>query len=103
MKRQQLSDPVTEAPSPPPRTQKPNTGDPVGQRETHRQLLDAAKACLCQDGYARLSTRRVAELAGVPLSQIHYHFKSKRGLVLALLEDQNQQLLARQAELQRET
>jgi AcrR family transcriptional regulator len=33
----------------------------------------------------------------VPLSQIHYHFGSKQGLVLALFEDQNQLLLHRQA------
>jgi AcrR family transcriptional regulator len=33
----------------------------------------------------------------VPLSQIHYHFGSKQGLVLALLENQNQRLLQRQA------
>ena len=59
-------------------------------------ILDAAQACLCQDGYARFSTRRVAEQAGVPLSQIHYHFGSKQGLVLAVLEDQNQRLLQRQ-------
>jgi AcrR family transcriptional regulator len=97
VKRQQLSDVVTETPSIPPHLAKQNTGDPAGPRETHRQLLDAVKACLCRDGYARLSTRRVAELAGVPLSQIHYHFGSKQGLVLALLEDQNQRLLQRQA------
>ena len=35
-----------------------------------------APAC-CADGYANLSTRRVADSAGVPLSQIHYHFGSK--------------------------
>jgi len=60
-------------------------------------LLAAAQVCLCDDGYARLSTRRVADLAGVPLSQIHYHFGSKQGLVLAVLEDQNERLLQRQA------
>ncbi len=34
----------------------------------------------------------------MPLSQIHYHFGSKQGLVLAVLEDQNQRLLQRQAD-----
>lgn len=66
--------------------------------ETARgRLLAAAQACLCQDGYARLSTRRVAELAGMPLSQISYHFGSKQGLVLAVLGERNAQLLQRQA------
>jgi AcrR family transcriptional regulator len=38
----------------------------------------------------------VAERAGVPLSQIHYHFGGRQGLVLALLAHQNEQLLERQ-------
>lgn len=59
-------------------------------------LLDAAQACLREHGYAGLSTRRVAEAAGMPLSQIHYHFGSKDALMLALLEYQNERLLERQ-------
>ena len=51
---------------------------------------------LRQNGYAGLSTRDVAAAAGVPLSQIHYHFGSKQGLVLALFEYLNAQLLDRQ-------
>jgi AcrR family transcriptional regulator len=62
------------------------------------RLLEAAEMCLLRDGYADLSTRAVAEAAGTPLSQIHYHFGSKQGLVLALLEHQNEKLLRRQAE-----
>jgi AcrR family transcriptional regulator len=59
-------------------------------------LLDAAKAVLRQNGYAGLSTRDVAEAAGAPLSQIHYHFGSKHGMVVALFEHLNAQLLDRQ-------
>jgi AcrR family transcriptional regulator len=59
-------------------------------------LLEAAKGALRQRGYAGLSTRDVAEAAGVPLSQIHYHFGSKHGMVVALFEYLNAQLLARQ-------
>ena len=51
---------------------------------------------LLADGYAGLSTRKVAEEAGVPLSQLHYHFGSKQGLILALLEEENQRRLERQ-------
>ena len=32
----------------------------------------------------------------MPLSQLHYHFGSKQGLILALLEEENQRRLARQ-------
>jgi AcrR family transcriptional regulator len=65
--------------------------------DTRATILAAARSALLQDGYARLSTRRVAEVAGVPLSQIHYHFGSKQQLILAVLEAENSRLLERQA------
>jgi AcrR family transcriptional regulator len=71
--------------------------------ETSVSLLEAAKKVLRQNGYARLSTRDVATAAGVPLSQIHYHFGSKQGMVLALFEYLNAQLLSRQNALFRDT
>jgi AcrR family transcriptional regulator len=67
--------------------------------ETGTIVLEAAKKVLRQNGYSKLSTRDVAAAAGVPLSQIHYHFGSKQGMVLALFEYLNSQLLDRQADL----
>ena len=64
--------------------------------ETRTAILAAARDCLLADGYASLSTRRVAESAEVPLSQIHYHFGSKLQLILAVLAAENAQLLERQ-------
>ncbi len=64
--------------------------------DTRILLLEAAKKVLRQSGHAGLSTRDVATEAGMPLSQIHYHFGSKQGLVLALFEYLNAQLLERQ-------
>jgi AcrR family transcriptional regulator len=64
--------------------------------ETGTTLLEAAKKVLRQNGYSGLSTRDVAAAAGVPLSQIHYHFGSKQGMMLALFEYLNAQLLDRQ-------
>ena len=63
---------------------------------TRTSILDAARSVLRGRGYASLSTREVAAVAGVPLSQIHYHFGSKQGLLVALLEYLNEQLLTRQ-------
>src|SRR6476660_1266585 len=65
--------------------------------ETNIALLDAAKKVLRQKGYSGFSTRDVAAEAGVPLSQIHYHFGSKQGLMLALFDYLNAQLLDRQS------
>ena len=62
-------------------------------------ILDAARSRLLVDGYGGLSTRRVAEEAGVPLSQLHYHLGSKQGLILAVLEEENQRRLARQSKM----
>jgi AcrR family transcriptional regulator len=68
----------------------------ANRSDTAIVLLEAAQRCLQRHGVAGLSTRKVAEEAGMPLSQIHYHLGSKRGLLLALLEYQNKKLLARQ-------
>jgi AcrR family transcriptional regulator len=64
--------------------------------QTRARILEAARSCLLADGYASLSTRRVADAADVPLSQIHYYFGSKQELILAVLADQNERLLERQ-------
>jgi len=63
------------------------------------KIMEAARSCLLADGYANLSTRKVADRAHVPLSQIHYHFGGKRGMVLALLEYENQRLIGRQRQM----
>jgi AcrR family transcriptional regulator len=67
--------------------------------DTRTLILDAARSRLLVDGSGGLSTRRVAEEARVPLSQLHYHFGSKQGLILALLEEENQRRLARQSQM----
>lgn len=64
---------------------------------TRAQILVATKEALVVSGYAELSTRAIAERAGVPLSQIHYHFGSKKKLVLEVLEAENRRLLERQS------
>lgn len=69
------------------------------QPDTRSQILEAAKEALTETGYAALSTRSIAERAGVPLSQIHYHFGTKQNLVLDVLEVENQKLLTRQSQM----
>ena len=69
----------------------------VVEQDTRLRILAAAKGVLLDVGYAKLSTRGIAEAAGVPLSQIHYHFGSKQNLMLAVLDMENRMRLARQA------
>jgi len=68
----------------------------VAEQDTRLRILTAAKDVLMEAGYANLSTRGIAEAAGVPLSQIHYHFGSKQKLMLAVLDTENRARLARQ-------
>ena len=66
---------------------------------TAQRIVSAARDALLESGFAALSTRSVAERAGVPLSQIHYHFGSKEQLILAMLRDENEALVRRQAHM----
>jgi AcrR family transcriptional regulator len=79
----------------------PETAKPAVRRveATRQSILDATKQILCQRGYAGLSTRDVALTAGVPLSQIHYHFSSKQRLVVAMFTAENARLLERQTKM----
>jgi AcrR family transcriptional regulator len=70
-----------------------------GSAATREAILEAARTRLLDEGFARLSTRGVVEVAGVPLSQLHYHFGSKQNLILDLLEAENARRLARQTEM----
>jgi AcrR family transcriptional regulator len=67
--------------------------------DTRSRIIDAVRQRLLLDGYVGLSTRKVADQAGVPLSQLHYHFGSKGGLVLALFEEENKRRLERQSRM----
>jgi AcrR family transcriptional regulator len=66
---------------------------------TRRQILDAAASVLRGSGHGGLTMRQIADEAGVGLGHIHYHFGSRRKLVLEVLADQNAQRLARQQDM----
>jgi AcrR family transcriptional regulator len=68
----------------------------AGARSTKEQVLHAARSVLQRDGVGNLTIRSVATEADVNLALIHYHFHSRDGLLLAVLEDLNGDLLARQ-------
>ena len=51
-------------------------------RVTHRELLlDAARACLEEKGYARTTARDLVAASGTNLASIGYHFGSKEALL----------------------
>ncbi len=53
---------------------------------TREALLDATIACLVQDGYAKTTTSRVAERAGVSRGAHLHHFQTRNALVAAAME-----------------
>lgn len=69
----------------------------VAESDTKQQILRAARERLLADGFAALSTRKIADAAGVPLSQVHYHLGTRDEMVLRMLGAENDRLLERQA------
>jgi len=62
-------------------------------------LLDAAERLLAEVGHAGITTRRLAEEAGVNHGLVHYYFSSNENLLVHALERFTTRLIARQREL----
>jgi AcrR family transcriptional regulator len=62
-------------------------------------LLDAAERLLVEVGYAGITTRRLAEAAGVNHGLVHYYFGSNENLLVRALERFTERLIERQREL----
>jgi AcrR family transcriptional regulator len=74
-------------------------GRAIRGQATRDRIVDAAREILVENGHGGTSTRAVAERAGVRLSLVHYHFGGKQGLLVEVLQRENDQLLERQREL----
>jgi AcrR family transcriptional regulator len=64
--------------------------------ETTEAFLDAAERLLVEVGYAGISTRRLAEEAGVNHGLVHYYFGSMEELFVRVLERFTDRLIQRQ-------
>ena len=88
-----------------PGVSRPARTEAIGDRRAARgaatrdRIIEAARAVLIEEGHAHTSTRAVADRAGVRLSLVHYHFGGRHGLLVELLDRENEQLLERQREL----
>ena len=68
----------------------------TAQRErTHAKLLDAAIACLLEEGYAATTTQRIQERAGVSRGALLHHFPRKSALLVAAIHRVADEQLAR--------
>lgn len=53
---------------------------------TRRRILDAGAAAFRRDGYAAVTLKDVASLAGLQAGSLYYHFRSKEEIVEQVLE-----------------
>jgi AcrR family transcriptional regulator len=80
----------------------PDTSAPAAPRTrvaTAEALLDAAERLLVSIGYSGVTTRVLAEEAGVNAGLVHYYFGSMDNLFLRVLERFTERLIARQREM----
>src|SRR5947209_18605698 len=60
--------------------------------DSREKILQAAFAVLSREGYENTSIHDIAEEAGVAQGLVHYYFKSKQKLVLAVLFEVGQEM-----------
>ena len=71
----------------------------IARSAAEEALLDAAERVLVDAGYAGITTRRLAEEAGVNHGLVHYYFGSVENLLVRVLERFTERLIARQREM----
>ena len=64
---------------------------------TRKALLDAAQQLMLDEGYAAVTSRRVASVAGLKPQLVHYYFRTMDDLFVALVRRGAEQNLERQA------
>lgn len=61
--------------------------DPLSSlHPTARAILEAAQQILAEQGFAALSIQAITSRVGVNKAAVHYHFGSKDGLILAIVD-----------------
>jgi AcrR family transcriptional regulator len=66
------------------------------REEAEQRFLDAAERLLVRIGYAGITTRKLAEEAGLNHGLVHYYFGSMQELLLQVLERFTDRLIVRQ-------
>lgn len=79
--------------------QRPRLGITPAREEAEQAFLDAAERLLISVGYAGITTRKLAEEAGLNHGLVHYYFGSMQELLLQVLERYTDRLIARQLEM----
>lgn len=59
--------------------------------QTKKRIADAARALFIQKGYKATAIEEIVKATGCSAGNIYYHFKSKEGLFLHLMEEWNRE------------
>jgi AcrR family transcriptional regulator len=66
---------------------------------TRAAILDATEAIMREEGYAAVSSRKIAEKAGLKSQLVHYHFDNMDDLFLALFRRSEEAFFTRLSEI----
>jgi AcrR family transcriptional regulator len=67
--------------------------------QNRARLVDATEQVLCEEGYAAVTARRVAEKAGLKVQLVYYYFQSMDDLILAVVRKNTAKRLERFAKI----
>lgn len=62
-------------------------------RETEEKIIECAGQLIAEKGFASVTSKEICRAAGVNLAAVNYHFGSRGGLYLAVLENVQQYLI----------
>lgn len=65
-------------------------------RETEEKIIKCAGQLIAEKGFASVTSKEICRAAGVNLAAVNYHFGSRDGLYLAVLENVQQYLVGLQ-------
>lgn len=68
--------------------------EPLPRRERYRQLLDAARAVVEREGSSALTISALTKEAGVSRPVVYEHFENSEAILIALIEDYFQEIVA---------
>jgi AcrR family transcriptional regulator len=75
------------------------TSPRAARAEVEDRFLDAAERLLVEIGYPRITTRRLAQEAGLNQGLVHYYFGSMENVFVRVLERFTERMIARQREM----
>lgn len=82
----------SEDPSPPPRRR---GRPPVSDGLTERRIIEAARMCFAESGYAATTVGTVAARAGLTTGALYHYFKAKHDLFVAVFHEVEEEVYVR--------